>query len=279
LKRTRWICNLLCLALLTGCAATGSDRFQSDAAEVQPAPMREQLSDIPELEGEKITIAVYEFTDKTGQRQPAQQVASLSTAVTQGAEVWVIKSLQDVGNSSWFEVVERVGLDNLVKERQLIRNTRENYGEDDVSLKPMLFAGLILEGGIVGYDANVVTGGAGARYLGIGVNTEYRVDTVTVVMRVVSVNTGRVLISVATEKTILSTRTGANLFRFFDMGTELIETEAGMSANEPVNYAVRAAIEAGVIEIVYEGEQKSLWQFREGMKNEEDNNAIFDFDG
>jgi len=279
LKRTRWICNLLCLALLTGCAATGSERFQSDAAEVQPAPMQEQLSDIPELEGEKITIAVYEFTDKTGQRQPAQQVASLSTAVTQGAEVWVIKSLQDVGNSSWFEVVERVGLDNLVKERQLIRNTRENYGEDDVSLKPMLFAGLILEGGIVGYDANVVTGGAGARYLGIGVNTEYRVDTVTVVMRVVSVNTGRVLISVATEKTILSTRTGANLFRFFDMGTELIETEAGMSANEPVNYAVRAAIEAGVIEIVYEGEQKSLWQFREGMKNEEDNNAIFDFDG
>jgi len=132
----------------------------------------------------------------------------------------------------------------------------------------MLFAGLILEGGIVGYDANVVTGGAGARYLGIGVNTEYRVDTVTVVMRVVSVNTGRVLISVATEKTILSTRTGANLFRFFDMGTELIETEAGMSANEPVNYAVRAAIEAGVIEIVYEGEQKSLWQFKEGMRNE-----------
>jgi len=66
----------------------------------------------------------------------------------------------------------------------------------------------------------------------------------------------------------LSTRTGANLFRFFDMGTELIETEAGMSANEPVNYAVRAAIEAGVIEIVYEGEQKSLWQFKEGMRNE-----------
>ena len=264
---------IISLALLTGCAATGSDRFQSDAAEVQPAPMQQQMGNIPELDGEKITIAVYEFTDKTGQRQPAQQVASLSTAVTQGAEVWVIKSLQDVGNSSWFEVVERVGLDNLVKERQLIRNTRENYGVEDSSLQPMLFAGLILEGGIVGYDANVVTGGAGARYLGIGVNTEYRVDTVTVVMRVVSVNTGRVLISVATEKTILSTRTGANLFRFFDMGTELVETEAGMSANEPVNYAVRAAIEAGVIEIVYEGEQKSLWQFKEGMRNEENNTS------
>jgi len=267
------------LAFLAGCAATGESRFQSKPAEAQPSPMRESLENIPELDGRKITIAVYEFTDKTGQRQPAQQVASLSTAVTQGAEVWVIKSLQDLGNGTWFDVVERVGLDNLVKERQLIRNTRENYGEDGVSLQPMQFAGLILEGGIVGYDANVITGGAGARYLGIGASTEYRVDTVTVVMRIVSVNTGRVLISVATEKTILSTRTGINMFRFFDMGTELVETEMGMTANEPVNYAVRAAIEAGVIELVYQGEQKDLWQFKEGKLNEEDDYVIFDFDG
>jgi curli production assembly/transport component CsgG len=268
LKRTAWIWCAFYLIFLTGCAATGGDRFQSKNAETQPAPMREQLADVPELDGPKITIAVYEFSDKTGQRQPSERVASLSTAVTQGAEVWVIKSLQDIGNGSWFDVVERVGLDNLVKERQLIRNTRENYGEEGQQLQPMRFAGLILEGGIVGYDANVITGGAGARYLGIGVDTQYRVDTVTIVMRLVSVNTGRVLISVATEKTILSTKTGANLFRFFDMGTELVETEMGMTANEPVNYAVRAAIEAGVIEIVYQGEKKELWQFKRSDKNE-----------
>lgn len=262
------------MALLTGCAATGDDRFQSEPAETQAAPMQESLESMPELDGRKITIAVYEFTDKTGQRQPAQEVASLSTAVTQGAEVWVIKSLQEIGGGTWFDVVERVGLDNLVKERQLIRNTRENYGEEDVPLQPMQFAGLILEGGIVGYDANVITGGAGARYLGIGASTEYRVDTVTVVMRIVSVNTGRVLISVATEKTILSTRTGVNMFRFFDMGTELVETEMGMTANEPVNYAVRAAIEAGVIEIVYQGEQKNLWQFKEGKQNEKNTDTV-----
>ena len=279
MKRSAQFCVVFCLALLTGCAATGDNRFESDPAEVQQAPMREQLTAMPELNGAKITIAVYEFSDKTGQRQPSENVASLSTAVTQGAEVWVIKSLQDVGNGTWFDVVERVGLDNLVKERQLIRNTRENYGEESNRLQPMQFAGLILEGGIVGYDANVVTGGAGARYLGIGANTEYRVDTVTVVMRVVSVNSGRVLASVATEKTILSTRTRADMFRFFDMGTELVEIEAGMSANEPVNYAVRAAIEAGVIEMIHQGEQKELWQFREGNSNEEDNNTITATDG
>jgi len=46
------------------------------------------------------------------------------------------------------------------------------------------------------------------------------------------------------------------------LGTKLVETEAGFSVNEPVNYAVRAAIEAGVVELVYEGERKGLWKFR-----------------
>ena len=157
-------------------------------------------------------------------------------------------------------------MDNLIKERQLIRNTRDVYEKDIANgptpLKPMVFAGLILEGGIVGYDSNVAVGGAGARYLGIGAQTEYRVDNVTVVMRLVSVSTGRVLMSVATQKTIASYRSGADIFKFFDMGTKLVETETGYSVNEPVNYAVRAAIEAGVVELIYEGKERALWKFK-----------------
>ena len=130
------------------------------------------------------------------------------------------------------------------------------------ALKPMVFAGLILEGGIIGYDSNVAVGGVGARYLGVGAQTEYRVDTVTVVMRIVSVSTGKVLLSIATEKTIASSRSGADVFKFLDMGTKLIESETGYSVNEPVNYAVRAAIEAGVVQLVYEGEKKGLWKFK-----------------
>ena len=233
---------------------------------VQRSPIPEMLAGVPPIDGKKITIAVYGFTDKTGQRKPSETTSNLSSAVTQGGEVWVIKALQDVGNEGWFEVVERIGLDNLVKERQLIRNTREVYEKEldsgPTPLKPMLFAGLVLEGGIVGYDANTATGGVGARYLGIGTQTEYRVDTVTVVMRLVSVSTGRVLMSVATQKTIASHRSGADIFKFFDMGTKLVESETGFSVNEPVNYAVRAAIEAGVVELVYEGERKGLWKFR-----------------
>ena len=236
-------------------------------ARIQPAPLAKRFANTPQLDGKKMTIAVYSFQDKTGQRKPADNIANLSSAVTQGAEVWVIKALSEVGNETWFEVVERVGMDNLIKERQLIRNTRQVYEKElpngPRELKPMVFAGLILEGGIIGYDSNVAVGGVGARYLGLGAQTEYRVDTVTVVMRLVSVSSGKVLLSIATEKTIASSRSGADIFKFFDMGTKLIESETGYSVNEPTNYAVRAAIEAGVVQVVYEGKQKGLWKFKD----------------
>jgi curli production assembly/transport component CsgG len=221
-----------------------------------------ELHDVPELDGPVITIGLYSFSDKTGQRKPAENVANLSSAVTQGSEVWVIDALLEAGAGTWFEVVERVSMDNVLKERQLIRNTRENYQEKPENLSPMKFAGLILEGGIIGYDSNVSTGGVGARYFGIGATREYRIDTVTIGLRLISVSTGRVLMSVATEKTIASHRTGTDVFKFLDLGTKALETEAGYSVNEPTNYAVRAAIEAGIIELIYEGERRSLWEFK-----------------
>jgi curli production assembly/transport component CsgG len=253
---------LIGLLFLSGCSYTQKVSEIIDDPRVQSNPMSVELANVPALDGPTMTIGVYSFTDKTGQRAPADNFSSLSSAVTQGAEVWVIDALMQAGNGSWFEVVERVGMDNVIAERQLIRQTRENYLDDPNPLNPMKFAGLILEGGIVGYDSNVATGGTGARYFGIGAATEYRVDTVTVAMRLVSVSTGRVLLSVATEKTIASHRTGTDVFKFLDMGTKALEIESGFSVNEPTNYAVRAAIEAGVIELIYEGARRELWSFK-----------------
>jgi len=266
----RLLALLLTITLLSGCAGMykSIDTVKNAGdPQVQTSPIPERMKQVPPIDGKRITIAVYQFIDKTGQRKPADSIANLSSAVTQGGEVWVIKALQEVGNGTWFEVVERIGMDHLIKERQLIRNTRDVYEKElpngPTPLKPMVFAGLLLEGGIVGYDSNVAVGGVGARYLGIGAQTEYRVDTVTVVMRLVSVSTGKVLMSVATEKSIASYRSGADIFKFLDLGTKLIESEVGFSVNEPVNYAVRAAIEAGVVELVYEGERKDLWKFKQ----------------
>lgn len=256
------------LLTLTSCASYNmAQDIKNNAGAARIQPYQVHLDSMPQIDGPKIPIAVYSFNDKTGQRKPSDKLANLSSAVTQGAEVWVIQALQEVGNGSWFDVVERVGMDNLIKERQLIRNTREVYERASeggpTPLEPLVFAGILLEGGIVGYDSNIATGGMGARYLGIGVQDEYRIDTVTVSMRLVSVNTGRVLVSIATEKTIASYRSGADIFKFFDLGTQIMESEGGWSVNEPVNYAVRAAIEAGVVALLLEGEDKGLWDFKE----------------
>jgi curli production assembly/transport component CsgG len=248
--------------LLAACTSKLPDKYQSNPS-VQDNPQGYELRDIPELAGPPMSIGVYSFTDKTGQRKPSEGAANLSSAVTQGAEVWVIDALLETGAGEWFEVVERSGMDNIIKERQLIRSTRENYEKDNATpLQPMKFAGLILEGGIIGYDSNTTTGGSGARYFGIGTSQEYRIDTVTVGMRIVSVSTGRVLLSVAAEKSIASYRTGADVFKFIELGTRSVEVETGYSVNEPTNLAVRAAIEATVIEMVYEGVRKGLWNFK-----------------
>lgn len=257
--------TLITVFLLTGCAGNLNNKKWSEP-QVARNPIIDTLDSTPHLDGPIITIAVYGFTDKTGQRKPNDKFSQLSSAITQGSEVWVIDALKKVGQGTWFQVVERVALDNLVKERQLIRSTREVYeGQKAPKLKPMLFAGILLEGGVVGYDTNIESGGAGARYLGIGVSKQYRVDQVTVAMRVVSVQTGEVLLTVAVEKRIASHKTSSDIFRFVDMGTNAVEIEAGSAINEPVNYAVRAAIESSVVEIVKQGEEQGLWKFKKSV--------------
>jgi len=253
---------ILTAVLLTGCVTAPKDLVKEDPTLSLP-PLQKKFNEMPQLDGKKITIAVYSFSDKTGQRKPSEKFSQLSSAVTQGAESWVIQSLKEVGDGTWFEVVERVGLDNLIKERQLIRSTREQYNkEKDKQLKPLKFAGLLVEGGVVGYDSNIATGGSGARYFGIGANTQYRLDNVTVAMRIVSVSTGEVLLTVAVEKTIASIGAGADVFRFLDMGTRALELETGYTTNEPVNYAVRAAINQAVVELIIMGEEKGLWEYK-----------------
>ena len=263
---------------LSGCAATMKKEDWSKP-ELARSPIQNTLDTVPHLDGPKITIAVYKFDDKTGQRKPNEKFSQLSSAITQGSEVWVINALKEVGGGTWFIVVERAGLDNLVKERQLIKSTRDVYeGEQAPKLKPLVFAGLLIEGGVVGYESNIESGGVGARYFGIGANTQYRVDQVTVAMRVVSVQTGEVLLTSATEKRIASYKSGADVFRFLDLGTKALEIEAGSAVNEPVNYAVRTAIEAAVVDLIQQGEQKKIWKFK-GKKDEQPEVKINDNKG
>jgi curli production assembly/transport component CsgG len=265
--------TLLILAItsfLTGCAIHQNNPLvPAEMPEVTKVMLQKEFDTVPLPAADKpISVAVYSFRDLTGQRRPTTNVASLSMAVTQGAESFLIKALQDVGGGKWFDVVERVGLDNLTKERLIIRQMREAYeGPNAKPLMPMQFAGMIIEGGIVGYDSSTKSGGIGARVFGIGKQTQWSQDIVTISIRAVSVNTGKVLSSVTVQKTILSSADAVTALKFFDMGTRAFEGEAGFTINEPGTFAVKSAIEAGVVELIKDGAKKGLWNFK-GDNNE-----------
>jgi curli production assembly/transport component CsgG len=250
---------ILLVAVLPGCAAIHMELAQEEPIKV--TPKKNLWDQLPYLDGPPMTVAVYGFRDLTGQNKPNDRLALFSKAVTQGAETFLIKSLQDSKN--WFRVVERVGLDNLVKERQLIRNQREVYeGKEARPLKPLTVAGILLEGGIIGYDSNIRSGGNGARFLGIGGSQQYRVDEVTVSLRLISISSGEVLLTNAVTKTIYSTAHNVGVLRFVDAGTKALELENGSALNEPTTYAVRVAIEQAVYELITDGQRKGLWSYK-----------------
>jgi curli production assembly/transport component CsgG len=260
-----YIVGLILACILGGCSTTAQQNLDIQPPTKFVSGVQERLEDLPLLDAPPMTIAVYSFQDKTGQRKPNDRFSNLSSAVTQGADSWVIDALQNAAKGDWFIVIERGGLDNLVKERQLAKSTYEQYekGEKKPELKPLKLAGLILEGGIVGYDANTVSGGTGLRYFGVGGDTSYRTDQVTVSMRLVSVNSGKVILTVNVTKTIASVKDDFNVFRFFEMGTRAFEMESGAAANEPTSIAVKAAIDQAIINMIRKGESKGLWNYEE----------------
>ena len=267
---TKILLSVMIAGILGGCATSSSMREkitgnQFDEPVVETSTyLNHPKNQLLPPSGGPIAVAVYGFQDKTGQRKSLSNIASLSTAVTQGGENYLIKALQDVGNSRWFTVVERVGLENLIKERQMIRQMREQYqGRDAKPLPPIVFAGMIMEGAIVGYDSNLATGGSGMRIFGIGASTQYQSDTVTVSLRTISVLTGEVLTTVTVTKTVLSYMDKITVLRFINDGTNSLESEIGGSINESINRATAIAIQAAVVDTVREGARKGHWAYKE----------------
>ena len=208
----KYIGIFLLSLMLVGCA-TNKAKFDVRTQKVA----YKDLTTIKAPKGDPIIIAVYDFLDMTGQKKPGGNFASMSTAVTQGSYQLLIKALSDAGDGKWFRVVERTSLPSLLQERKLIRSTRQQVnGEGAEPLPPLLFAGAYITGGVVGYDSDIKSGGIGARILGIQANRQYRQDIVTIILRLVNVQTGEVVITTTIEKTIVSTSVGSDIFKYFD---------------------------------------------------------------
>lgn len=215
---------------------------------------------------QKVPVVVYDFQDQTGQFKNNGTYTDYSSAVTKGGYSILIKALLDSGNGKWFTVSERGGLKNLLQERQIVNMTRSQYlgvkGKKPLNtLPPLLYGGMMIEGGIVAYDSNIMTGGAGAVFLGIGGAMQYRRDLVTVYLRAVSIQTGEVLLSVTSSKTIYSASLDANYLKYVTID-HLFQSEAGFTLNEPTQLGVRQAVETAVYSLIMEGALRDLWSFK-----------------
>jgi len=237
-----------------------------DARIGETSKVTNRLEALPTPE-EPIVVGVYNFRDLTGQYKPSNTGSTFSTAVTQGATSILIKALED---SKWFTAIERENIGNLLNERNIIRSTRQEYtagnNTQQTQLPPLLYAGILLEGGIVSYDTNVMTGGLGARYFGVGGSTEYRQDRITIYLRAISTSSGKILKNIYISKTILSQAVDASLFRYVNF-QRLLEVETGFTRNEPVQMAVKEAIEKAVEGLVLEGIEDDLWKTKDGKES------------
>lgn len=253
---------------LAGCASARPEMaFSEQPLNEQKTQSLDSLLTLPPP-ARQLTVAVYAFTDQTGQNKPNDNFSEYSRAVTQGANSVLINALKRTGDRSWFRVAERSSLAQLLQERQIIRQTRQAYGGETLPpLPPLLYAGLLIDGGIIGYDSNTLTGGFGARFLGVGGDVKYRRDTVTVYIRAVSVQTGEVLKSVNASKTIYSAAIGGSAFRYIGF-KDLLEIETGVTTNEPATLAVKQAVEKAVYNLVLDGVLDGYWSFQDPAKGD-----------
>lgn len=254
--------GLLLLAgmLLAGCATQPASEAVANAQLTPATRITRDLVSLPEPKG-KVVAAVYAFRDQTGQYKPAPD-SSFSTSVTQGAASMLVKALKDSG---WFTPVERENLQNLLTERKIVRALeapQDSKNAPPTNLPALLPASVLIEGGIVAYESNVRTGGAGARYLGIGANAQYRVDQVTINLRSVDIRSGQILNSVSTTKTVYSYELHTGVFRFVNF-KDLLELEGGYTRNEPAQLCVKEAIEAAVVHLVVQGLNDKVWALKD----------------
>ena len=269
IKHLRGIATVAMLSLSLGGCMTGSaqDPMAHPATLVPDTKSGIVLESLP-APRRKLDVSVYNFPDLTGQNKPNDNFAEFSRALTQGAGAVLIDVLTKAGGGAWFDVVERNDLQPLLQERQIIQNTRTAAeGDKAPSLPPLRFAGILLEGGIIGYDSDETTGGIGANYLGIGVDTQYRQDIITVALRAVSVQTGRVLASVTTTKTIYSIQVHGLAFQFAAVD-QLLQAELGFTKNAPATLGVREGVQLAVYALIFEGVKNNLWQFKDRAAGE-----------
>jgi curli production assembly/transport component CsgG len=247
-----------CVFALSGCV-TAPMPADGNATLTPPTRVTRDLTHLPAPKG-RIVAAVYGFRDLTGQYKPSPD-SSFSSQVTQGGASFLVKAMRD---SAWFTPVERENLQDLLTERKIMRalETPDDKHRAVPIIGALAPASIVMEGGIVAYDSNVRTGGAGVAYLGISASQQYRVDQVTVNLRAVDIRNGQILGSVSTTKTIYSYQVDTGVYRFIGF-KDLLQAEVGMTRNEPQQLCVNEAIESALVHLIVQGVANQSWALKD----------------
>jgi curli production assembly/transport component CsgG/holdfast attachment protein HfaB len=116
------------------------------------------------------------------------------------------------------------------------------------------FGGSVLQsdyyivGGITELNYNIQTGGGELRVNNFGGKGRVYTMNVSVDLRIVGSQTLKVYDTVSIQKQISGYEIGLDIFRFFD--SDLWDVNAGAKSQEPLQLAIRMAIESALLEIV-----------------------------
>ncbi len=246
MKRKTLLALAMQAALLTGCAMGP----MSSEAGVRPSfnfpvtnndtPYSQCLKDLSMFEAKRLPIfAVGEVADKTGQINFDEN----GHALTQGVSEMVISALAKTDKA---HMVERLDLRIPLAEVRLAEQKRLNRSIDEYGKLPA--SDFIVIGALTELNYNIVSNGAQLFVKGIGGGGRMVVINVALDLRVVNSKNFAVSYVSSLQKQIYGFEVEANVFRFF--GDTLIEFDAGMVRNDPLQLGVRSVVEMSVYQIM-----------------------------
>lgn len=238
----------LAVIALGGCAAPATINKNVDPLFSAPVtnndtPYSQCLGALGLQAGNNLPVfAVGEVADKTGQFQPTGN--GTSTVLSQGVSEMVMSALYKTRKA---RLVERYDLRIPLAQAKM---AEQKLTGPETAIRPGTVRGsdFVLMGALTELNYNITSGGGRLAVGGIGAGARTVVINVGLDLRVVNSRTFDVPYITSLQKQIVGYEVEANVFRFF--GTQLVEFDAGMRKNEPVQLGVRSVVEMAVYQIM-----------------------------
>ncbi len=260
---TRLLAPALLGVFLSGCASIGHNQVSGDEAPVVTGPaVRDNSTPLDtaySCYGEQLSandirlgIGVGDIRDYTGKISDFE-----GTVVTQGGALMAYSALGKLGSA--VQIHER--FDTRVAELELAYSDNRRLGDGEVYQldgRPVpwvpYYGGTILKsdyyivGGVTEVNYNIQSGGAQASFNLIGPRARVFTMNIGVDLRLVDTDSLVVVATSSLQKQIVGYEVEFEVFRFFD--TTLVDFNAGVKNQEPVQLGVRTAIELAVLDLL-----------------------------